>query len=250
LTTATHVLNVARSQLGFVEGRGNRNPYGPALGWPSGQPYCDEFVSWVAREAGAADIIGRQCNCASHVAWFRTRGQFGRIPRTGAVVFFDWRGDHTADHVGFVESVMDGQHVVTIEGNTEHPTAAGRQGVWRRIRWTGLVLGYGYPSYTSSRRPVLLPAPASHRGHVVPLVIDGAWGPLTTARLQQWLHVPVDGVRGPITVRALQGWVGCARDGVLGPITVKRLQQVLRVPRDGHIGPITVRALQRWLNRC
>lgn len=247
--TAAHALNIARSQIGFLEGPNNRNPYGPALDWPDNQRYCDEFVSWVGWKAGGQDIIGRHYNCAEHVKWFKARGRFGKKPLSGAVVFFDWDGHGVADHTGFVESLLGAAHVTTIEGNTDHPSVRGRQGVWRRNRSTRLVLGYGYPEYATPRMaPVPLPA-APHRLHVVPLVVDGVIGPVTARRLQQHLHVPVDGVIGPVTVRALQAWVGAPRDGQLGPVTIRRLQAVLRVRQDGILGRETARALQRWLNR-
>lgn len=38
-------------------------------------------------------------------------------PRPGDVIFFDWEGDGSSDHVGIVIGT-DGQRVYTVEGNS------------------------------------------------------------------------------------------------------------------------------------
>ena len=59
--------------------------------------------------------------CASQgVPWFQERGlwQSGSYePRSGDIIFFDWDGDMSADHVGIVEKVENGR-VYTVEGNS------------------------------------------------------------------------------------------------------------------------------------
>ena len=250
--TAQAVLNVARSQLGFVEGPANAEPFGPAIGYPSGVAWCDQWVSYCAWRAGAQAIIGRWQYCPSHVQWFKARGQWGTTPKVGAIVFYSWNANGVADHVGIVESVPDAGHITAIEGNTGNPGSApgARDGVWRRTRSTALVLGYGYPAYgTPIAPPVPLPRPAPHTQHVYPLVVDGAWGPVTTRHLQAFLHVGQDGKLGPVTARALQRGLGVHQDGAIGPVTKRTLQRRLGVATDGAIGPVTVKALQRFLNR-
>jgi hypothetical protein len=255
--TAQAVLNVARGQLGFLEGprNDNHNPYGPYFGWPDRQAYCDEFVSWCAAHAAAADIIGKSYNCDAHIRWFKARGQFGHTPRVGSVAFFDWNSDGSAEHTGFVDGILPDGRVRTIEGNTRDPqsTAPGsRQGVFQVHRSAALVLGYGHPAYGAPRgAPIPLPRPSRSGGRlVIPLVVDGAWGPKTTRRVQELLHVPVDGVRGPLTIRAIQRWVGCRQDGQMGPDTIRHLQAKVGARTDGRLGPDTIRRLQRALNRA
>ena len=148
--TLVQVLNVARSQIGHVEGRDNANPYAPAVGFADHEPWCDSFVSWAFWRAGAQDIGGRFAYCPSHVEWFRRRGQLGRVPRVGAVVFFDWSGRGVAEHVGLVEAVLPDGRLQTIEGNTSRGDAGSQSdggGVWRRFRSPKFVLAYGYPAY-------------------------------------------------------------------------------------------------------
>jgi surface antigen len=248
--TAGAVLNVARSQLGFVEGPNNDNPYGPALGYANHGAYCDQGVSWCAWKAHAQDIIGKFQNCAAHYDWFRARHETNRSPSVGAVVFFDWSGRRSyPEHVGFVEKVLADGNIQTLEFNTSDPNSsrdAHVEGVFRRVRSPQWVVAYAHPNYGT---PISVSEPdVSRPGRTIPLVVDGAFGPKTKSRLQEFLHVTVDGIVGPVTSRALQRWVGCTQDGQIGRITIGHLQDKLHVQRDGIWGPVTTRALQRFLN--
>jgi LysM repeat protein len=145
MTTTETVLNVARGQLGTIEDANGDTVYAEWDGDPDGS-WCDFFVSWVGHTAGATGIIGNFGWCPSHVEWFKSRGQWGSVPRVGAVVFFDWNNDGEADHVGIVETVNPNGSVGTIEGNSTNPNG-GRLGVFRHTEWPRSILGYGYPAY-------------------------------------------------------------------------------------------------------
>lgn len=148
MTTTETVLNVARSQIGYVEDANGDSKYAEWDGDPEGS-WCDFFVSWVAKQAGASDIIGNFGWCPGHVEWFKNRKQWGKTPTVGAVVFFDWNHDGEADHVGIVETVNPNGSVGTIEGNSTNPSG-GRYGVFRHTEWPSDILGYGYPAYSST----------------------------------------------------------------------------------------------------
>ena len=63
------------------------------------------------------------------------------VPASGDIIFFDWRSDGSVDHVGIVESVVDGV-VHTIEGNSGDAC--------RRQSYSigdGRIYGYGVPAY-------------------------------------------------------------------------------------------------------
>ena len=59
------------------------------------------------------------------------------VPATGDLVFFDWGNDGSVDHVGIVESVVDG-NIYTVEGNSGDKVARRRlsdrlwadRGIW------------------------------------------------------------------------------------------------------------------------
>jgi hypothetical protein len=247
--SATKVLNIARSQLGYAEGANNDNKFGRWYGM-NHVSWCDQFVSWVGDEAGASDIIGKAAYTPSHAAWFKQHGRWGHTPRRGAIAFFDFPDSvRRIQHVGIVERVLPGGRVVTIEGNTSagHGSQSDGGGVHRRVRTRSLIVGYGYPDYgtESSVRPV----PESVRGgRPQPLIVDGGWGKLTTRALQRHLDVPDDGEIGPQTRKALQRELHVPADGAWGPVTRKALQKELGVTQDGEWGPQTVKALQRKLN--
>ncbi len=253
--TATGMLNVCRSQIGYREAANNNNKYGIWYGM-NYQPYCAMGLSWAANEAGCLDIMhGKFAFCPTWVNAWKNAGQwhdYTGAAQPGDIVFFDWSGNHSyAQHVGIVESIDSGVFV-TIEFNTTSGIPGNQsdgEGVWRRRRSQLYVVGFGRPAYAAQSSPVPLPASRSASRTTLPLIVDGVWGRLTTMALQRWLGVPADGVLGPRTRRALQRRLNVTSDGAWGPITRKALQRFLHVTPDGIWGPVTVKALQRFLNR-
>ena len=180
--------------------------------------WCDMYQSWCAHNVGLTDKVGHFAYCPSHVNWFKSRKQWGHLPRKGAVVFFDWDHDGVADHVGLVEAVNADRTITTLEGNTG-------DAVKRKVRSPGVVLGYGYPAYTSaSPKPSNLhpyPGHESRRGstgsnvmsiqkalnsHGAHLSVDGIFGSRTESAVKAFQkdhHLQVDGVVGPKTWGAL-----------------------------------------------
>ena len=58
--------------------------------------------------------------CDDGIAWFQGKGKWksrGYSPAPGTLIFFDWNGDGTSDHVGIVEKI-EGSTVYTVEGNS------------------------------------------------------------------------------------------------------------------------------------
>lgn len=250
MTSITKILNIARSQLGYREGRNNANKFGRWYGM-NRVSWCDIFISWVGVNANARHIIGRAAYTPSHAEWFRSQGRWGHVPRRGAIAFFDFPdGVHRIQHVGIVESVRSDGRIVTIEGNTSagFGSQSNGNGVFRRVRSQSLVVGYGYPEYGREQNVRLMPKQRASRGSRPPLIIDGQWGRNTTRALQRWLGIPDDGEIGPVTRKALQRKLGLFPDGSWGRITHRKLQRALGVTVDGQWGKETIRALQRKLN--
>lgn len=151
--SASRAVQVARSYIGTVERppNSNRTKFGAAYGM-DGHAWCAMFIWYVMREAGLAHLIPKTAYTPTFANWFKQRGQWGTVPRPGAIAFFDFPGDgvNRISHVAIVEAVNPDGSVTCIEGNTSPGTAGSQRdggGVWRRCRRAGIV-GYGYPAYS------------------------------------------------------------------------------------------------------
>lgn len=152
MSTAQDVLNVARRTIGNKESPAgsNRTPYGEWYGW-NGVPWCAIWVSYCFYHAGMPlpPIQSKKgfAYCPYGVSYYRDRDRFNKTPEAGAIVFFDWRGDGIADHVGIVEKVEPGK-VISIEGNTSYSDNSNGGQVMRRSRSLSRgILGFAHPDY-------------------------------------------------------------------------------------------------------
>ena len=107
---------LAKLQVGNVGGQ----PYWSWYGFNSRVEWCACFVSWCLNQAGYSEP--KFAGCASQgVPWFQSHGQWAngnyKDLAPGDVIFFDWEGDGSADHVGIVIGT-DGTRVYTVEGNS------------------------------------------------------------------------------------------------------------------------------------
>ena len=112
------IVTVALSQVGNIGGE----PYWSWYGFSSRVEWCACFVSWCADQCGYIEsgVIPKFSLCSAGMEWFESRGQFmdgSYVPTSGDLIFFDWGNDGNIDHVGIVESVVDGT-VYTVEGNS------------------------------------------------------------------------------------------------------------------------------------
>lgn len=214
---AVDILRRAQSYLGTVEAPpgSNRQPFGQDYGW-NGVPWCNIFVSEIGRQVtGGYDLLGRHAWTPACAQWWRNAGRFGRTPRPGAVVFFDWSGSRqlaAIDHVGLVIEARPDGRVRTIEGNAA--IHGQPDGVWIHDRAAANIVGYGYPTYAGEDYDVDDDVPAS------------------TYRPYQ--HVPA----GSRTLTLLD-----AGDDV------KELQRCIGEPADGYFGPLTRNKLIAYQRR-
>lgn len=107
------IKKVAISQLDVKEGK----KYWTFCGYDSSVPWCACFVSWCASQCfDQAPVIS---SCSEYADWFISRRcMYDRniVPLAGMVIFLDWNGDNTPDHMGITDKVSD-DTVYTIEGN-------------------------------------------------------------------------------------------------------------------------------------
>jgi hypothetical protein len=259
MATAQQVLDVARSQIGYVEGPNNWTKYSAEVdsGKYQWQAWCGSFVRWVTNlkcgmnepspvwTPGGAESYARMNRWAPRNA-----------PQVGAVVFFDWGQSQTRsriDHVGLVESVESGQ-LVCIEGNTSDADWSNGGAVMRRRRSLQFVVGYGLPQYSASAPtpPPNIDWAALRRMAAAKLINDGV-GTISVIRLgssgndvrlwQQALNLvsdaklAEDGSFGQSTLRKtidFQRWLGLKSvDGIVGPETRFVMGAALNKIRNG-----------------
>ena len=140
-TGSQAIVQVALTQ----EGNGG-DTYWSWYGFPGREEWCACFVSWCADQCGyiEAGVIPKFSLCSAGMEWFESRGQFmdgSYVPASGDLVFFDWGNDGSVDHVGIVESVVDGT-VYTVEGNSGDKVARRSYPIGY-----GQIVGYGVPAY-------------------------------------------------------------------------------------------------------
>ncbi|MFL5320098.1 MAG: peptidoglycan-binding protein [Myxococcaceae bacterium] len=139
------ILDTARGELGTRESGNNRGAiqkYQHFFG-RGAEKWCADFVSYVSTQSGKPLNFASTQALEAH---FKQTGTWkGRSnPQPGDIVIFDFNHDGRADHTGFVERVNPDGSLTTLEGNTSNPNGPG-QGVFRKHRTTGTVLGYGTP---------------------------------------------------------------------------------------------------------
>ncbi|MGD0196452.1 MAG: CHAP domain-containing protein [Solirubrobacteraceae bacterium] len=137
------IVQAAESQVGQTEQPPGSNN-GPAItmyrtavaGAESGEPWCAQFASWVAKQAGTP--IGDQGQGSSSVSgiwsWAQQTGRAitngpGVVPQPGDLIVF---GDQ---HVGIVVGVQSNGDIDTVEGNYDNQ-------VMRNVRSPDEATGY------------------------------------------------------------------------------------------------------------
>lgn len=175
--TVADIISVARAQVGVS---GTPNKYTKAMGM-IGNTYsyawCHAFVSWCAKEAGAADKIPWTASCRTGVTWFKNKNQWkerssGYIPKAGDIIYFDYSADGTYDHVGIVTGAGNGR-VYTIEGNARNAVKINGGYSDGYSLSSRDIIGYGTPTYRVN-------------GHNPKGCLDIVSGGTSTVRVRGW----------------------------------------------------------------
>lgn len=151
------IIETARSYLGTTEGSAkhkeiidlyNKARYSDAYQMTMNDPWCCAFVVAVFEKCGMSDIIPGYAACDQMISIFTKWGRYYsrsvRSVRPGDIIFYNWNGDLSADHVGIVVQNSFGELSV-IEGNKSDTVA------YRSIgSMDSCVLGYGVPNYEAT----------------------------------------------------------------------------------------------------
>lgn len=151
------IIETAKSYLGTKEGSQNhkeiidlynRARYSDAHQMTMQDPWCCAFVVAVFEQCGMRDIIPCYAACDQMISVFTKWGRYYsrsvRCVKPGDIIFYDWTGDLSSDHVGIVVQNRFGDLSV-IEGNKTDSVA------YRNISITSpQILGFGVPNYDAS----------------------------------------------------------------------------------------------------
>ena len=136
------IVEVALTQVGNQGGQ----PYWSWYGFDSRVEWCACFVSWCADQCGYIEsgLVPKFAGCVDGANWFKSNGKWQNRtyePKAGDIIFFDWEGDGTTDHVGIVEKCENGT-VYTVEGNSGDACKQRQYTVG-----SSNIYGYGLPAY-------------------------------------------------------------------------------------------------------
>lgn len=147
------ILNSAKSYVGTLEGSAkhkeiidlyNRGRYSDAYCMTMNDPWCCAFVVAMFVENGAQDIIPGYAYCDGMIQIFKQWGRWKNkndVVHAGDIIFYDWNGNGSSDHVGIVTDNQFGTLKV-IEGNKSDSVS------YRSInRNDNSIMGYGVPNY-------------------------------------------------------------------------------------------------------
>lgn len=157
MATAQQLLDIARAELGTTESPAGSNNvkyntayYGREVYdglWDTEFPWCVVFLWWCFRQAGAAELFyggSKTASCRQLLSYHKRKAVTDYQP--GDIIFYNFHGKTTAEHVGICESA-GGSSIVTIEGNTGVGNDANGGAVMRRTRSLGQIVGAYRPKY-------------------------------------------------------------------------------------------------------
>jgi uncharacterized protein (TIGR02594 family) len=169
LGTAEKLIEVAKAEVGVIEGpRDNETKYGKWSG-ANFQPWCGSFVNWCADQAGVK--IPNTVYTPSGAAAFKKTNRWydAQIadPEPGDIAYFDFPADGVdrISHVGIVIKDNGDGTVWCIEGNTTNRKGGSQRNggeVCKQLRAYKKnkknvqvsIVGFGRPKFKGAAKPV------------------------------------------------------------------------------------------------
>jgi len=164
--TAEKLIEIAKEEIGYIEGpKDNETKYG-AFTKANFQPWCGSFVMWCADKAGVK--VPNTVYTPGGAAAFKKSGRWydAQIcdPEPGDIAYFDFPGDGVdrISHVGIVIKDNEDGTVWCIEGNTSgDPKKSQRNGgeVVKKLRAFKKnkknvqisIVGFGRPKFAGEK---------------------------------------------------------------------------------------------------
>jgi CHAP domain/Putative peptidoglycan binding domain len=243
--TAARMVEVAKSQVGVIEGPAdNETDYGKFTGHDK-QPWCGSLMMWCAKQAGVT--IPNTVYTPAGVDAFKKMGAWADAakahPQPGDLVYFSFvpaaTPSSSVQHVGIVVKDNGDGTITTIEGNTSADGRTGSQNNGgeaalkvrgykvdnKRHIWSSVV-GFGRPVYKDSTAPAVNGVPAPTPADNIP-PFPGRIAPGDSGEgvklIQQALGIDADSEYGPMTKKAVIAIQNehdhLDSNGIVGPAT-------------------------------
>ena len=129
MKTLDKYIEIAKAEVGVTEQKYNRVKYNE---WYYGRDvsayddesgtyaWCAVFISWCAYKAGIPEsVIPKFALCTVGRAFYKERSRYDTDvskAKKGDIIFINWSGGSTLQHVGIVVDVDD-KYITTVEGN-------------------------------------------------------------------------------------------------------------------------------------
>ena len=244
LGTAQAMIDIARREVGVIEGpKDNQTKYG-AFAKANYLPWCGSFCMWVANEAKVK--IPNTVSTVAGAAAFEKMGTWfeadcGQTPQPGDILYFDFPGDgvNRISHVGICSGIIADGVVATIEGNTSGKKKGDQRNggeVCEQVRAYKpnkkkvlvSIVGWGRPNYKGNE--VQAEVPVSEAPAFPGTVKPGDKGDGVKV-VQEALGLRADGVYGAATKKAVIAFQDnhdlIDSNGVVGPKTWAELVKLL-----------------------
>jgi hypothetical protein len=244
LGTAQAMIDIARKEVGVIEGpKDNETKYGK-FAKANFLPWCGSFCMWVAHEAMVK--IPNTVSTVAGAAAFEKMGTWfeadcGQTPQPGDILYFDFPGDgvNRISHVGICAGIIADGVVATIEGNTSGKKKGDQRNggeVCEQVRAYKpnkkkvlvSIVGWGRPNYKGNE--VQAEVPVSEAPAFPGTVKPGDKGDGVKV-VQEALGLRADGVYGAATKKAVIAFQDnhdlIDSNGVVGPKTWAELVKLL-----------------------
>jgi len=242
--TVALILEVARKEVGTIEGpKDNETKYG-AFTKANFLAWCGSFVMWCSNEAGVK--VPNTVSTVAGAATFKKMGTWfdadcGQSPQPGDILYFDFPGDGVdrISHVGICLSISSDGVVETIEGNTSGKKKGDQRNggevcLQTRAYKTNAkkvmvsIVGWGRPNYKGNE--VTASVPVSTAPAFPGTVKPGDKGE-SVKTIQKALGLAADGDYGPATKKAVIAFQdnhdNLDSNGIVGPKTWAELVKFL-----------------------
>ena len=155
MATASQARSKFKSWEGYSESNGKAqkyivNPWNKYMGMKVNckkTAWCAIATASCLKQVGVKKL-SMSAGCTTQMKWYKSKGRFkarGVTPKTGWLVFYDFKGDGKATHTGMITSVNYKKkgYMYVIEGNK------GNKVGYRHISYNSKsILGFGVPYYS------------------------------------------------------------------------------------------------------